>query len=249
MKRSLLASRGNLFIRLLSSHPGKSSFFPIYSLVRILLVVGIVFFGLQVVAQSPDSNNKEEAYRKVIRERSAKIINTLNLSDSAKYYRVLDQLSNQYIQLNTLHDQTKARVGEVKSNPEPADQKEISIQKLQAEKEANLSKLHHQFIQALQQNLTVSQIEKIKDGVTYGVLTVTYTAYQEMIPTLTQVQKDKIYSWLTEARELAMDQGSSEEKHKVFGKYKGRINNYLSEQGYDLRKEEKAWQERRRKNK
>ena len=32
-----------------------------------------------------------------------------------------------------------------------------------------------------------------------------------------------------------MDRASSKEKHAVFGKYKGRINNYLSKQGYDLK--------------
>jgi hypothetical protein len=66
-----------------------------------------------------------------------------------------------------------------------------------------------------------------------------------MIPTLSDEQKSKIRTWLTEARELAMDGGSSEEKHAVFGKYKGRINNYLSKEGgYDLKKEENAWRER-----
>jgi hypothetical protein len=65
-----------------------------------------------------------------------------------------------------------------------------------------------------------------------------------MIPTLTTEQKEKISNWLKEARELAMDEGSSEDKHKVFGKFKGRINNYLSAEGYDMKKEEKAWQER-----
>ena len=32
----------------------------------------------------------------------------------------------------------------------------------------------------------------------------------------------------------------------MFGKYKGRINNYLSQQGYDLKQEERSWQERRK---
>jgi hypothetical protein len=45
-------------------------------------------------------------------------------------------------------------------------------------------------------------------------------------------------AWLVEAREIAMDCGSSEEKHYWFGKYKGKINNYLSAEGYDLKKAE-----------
>jgi hypothetical protein len=41
-----------------------------------------------------------------------------------------------------------------------------------------------------------------------------------------------------------MDAGSSDEKHKWFGKYKGRINNYLSAAGYDMKKEGEEWQKR-----
>jgi len=59
-----------------------------------------------------------------------------------------------------------------------------------------------------------------------------------------QEQKDKMYAWLVEARELAMDEGSSDAKHAVFGKYKGRINNYLSAAGYDMKKEGEDWAKR-----
>jgi hypothetical protein len=79
---------------------------------------------------------------------------------------------------------------------------------------------------------------------TYSVFPKTYAAYVDMIPSLKQEQKDKIYNWLKEARELAMDEGSSERKHAVFGKYKGRINNYLSAEGYDVKKEGEEWQKR-----
>jgi len=68
---------------------------------------------------------------------------------------------------------------------------------------------------------------------------VTYRRYQQVLPELTDEQKREILANLIEARELAMDGGSSDEKHAIFGKYKGRINNYLSAQGYDLRAAEK----------
>ena len=87
---------------------------------------------------------------------------------------------------------------------------------------------------------------------TYGVLPITYAGYQDMLPNLTKEQKEYIYKNLVEAREHAMDGGSSKEKHAWFGKYKGRINNYLSKQGYDLNKESTDWHKRfeeREKNK
>ena len=79
---------------------------------------------------------------------------------------------------------------------------------------------------------------------TYRVMPITYAAYQDMLLNLTAEQKEQIYAWLKEARELAMDEGSSDDKHKVFGKYKGRINNYLSGAGYDMKKEGEEWQKR-----
>lgn len=79
---------------------------------------------------------------------------------------------------------------------------------------------------------------------TYGVLKVTYDSHLDMIPTLKDEEKAQIMAWLVEARELAMDAENSNKKHAAFGKYKGRINNYLTGRGYDLKKEREAWYER-----
>ena len=81
---------------------------------------------------------------------------------------------------------------------------------------------------------------------TYGVLPLTYRVYQEMLPDLTAEQKAKILGWLTEAREQAMDAGTAKAKHGWFTRYKGKINNYLSAAGYDMKKAEKALMERQK---
>ena len=65
-----------------------------------------------------------------------------------------------------------------------------------------------------------------------------------MLPDLTEAQKTQILAWLTEAREHAMDAESSEKKHAWFGKYKGKINNYLSAQGIDMKKAGQEWEKR-----
>ena len=83
--------------------------------------------------------------------------------------------------------------------------------------------------------LTAQQVDQVKDGMTYGVLPVTYRTYLAQTPNLTEAQKQQTMAYLVEARELAMDGGSSEEKHAIFRKYKGKINNYLSAQGYKLK--------------
>lgn len=206
-----------------------------------LLVIG--FSSITINAQT-ETDPVATGFKKTLHDRSAKIINTLEISDSAKYNKVVDVLTDQYFDLNKIHDKTKESIAAIKSLQLSDEEKSARIKKEEEEKSAKLRKLHVGFISKLQKDLTGLQIEKVKDGMTYRVMPVTYTAYQDMILALTAEQKEKIYNWLKEARELAMDEGSSDDKHKVFGKYKGRINNYLSGEGYNMKTEEKGWQER-----
>ena len=81
-------------------------------------------------------------------------------------------------------------------------------------------------------------------GLTYGVVPLTYRVYMEMLPDLSPELKREIKAQLLEAREYAMDAGSSDAKHAWFGKYKGRINNILSKAGYDLKKAEQEMKKR-----
>lgn len=190
----------------------------------------------------------EEKYLQVITERSDKIVATLGIADSVKYNQVRDVLVAQYATLNAHHEGREAEIKKLKEAF--AGQKDVLEEKrtlYEANEDAVLRERHHAFLEALANLIQPEQIEKIKDGMTYGVLPLTYGAYQDMIPNLTDEQKAKILVYLTEARELAMDAPGSKEKHGVFGKYKGRINNYLSAEGYNLKEEGDRWAERRAK--
>ena len=200
-----------------------------------------LIISLSVIVAKAQS---EIDFRKTLHDRSAKIVNTLELKDSGKYNKVVDLLTDQYFNLNKVHDKAKGSIAAINSLQLAGEEKTTRIRIEEDKKASQLSELHKGFIAKLQKTLADEQIEKIKDGMTYRVMPITYTAYQDMIPTLSPEQKEKIHDWLKEAREIAMDQGSSEDKHKVFGKYKGRINNYLSSQGYNMKEEEKAWQQR-----
>lgn len=203
----------------------------------------LTFFVGQVFAQT-----EEEKYLQVITERSDKIVVTLGIMDSVKYYQVRDILVGQYSALNSHHEQREADIKKLK---EAFTGQELDDERAQyeAEKDKELRVIHRVFIDKLDELLDVSQIEGVKNGMTYGVLPLTYGAFQDMIPSLTNEQKAKILNLLMEARELAMDEPGSREKHGVFGKFKGRINNYLSAQGYDLQQEGDKWKERRAKDK
>ena len=110
--------------------------------------------------------------------------------------------------------------------------------------DSKLYRSHFGFEADLSMYLKPHHIERVKDVMTFNVVKVTYEAQCDMIPTLKDEEKAQILAWLKEARELAIDAESSKKKHEVFGKYKGRINNYLTKRGYDLTKEREAWYER-----
>ena len=111
---------------------------------------------------------------------------------------------------------------------------------IRTEADAKIVALHRRFVARLAVELAPDQVGRVKDGLTYGVVPITYAAYRKLLPDLTDEQAREVLANLLEAREYAMDAGSSEEKHAWFGKYKGRINNYLSRAGYDLKAAEQA---------
>lgn len=199
-----------------------------------------LLFVFWVVATTAlgQANDKEIAYEQVVMQRAQKIVAALQLPDSAQFKRVSHRVAKQYLDLNTLHEGVKAAK---KTLTDPSEEK---TKQLEAETNAQLGQLHKNYLADLAKELTPAQVDQVKDGMTYGVLPKTYRGYQEMLPDLTETQKAQILTWLTEARELAMDADTSEKKHAWFGKYKGKINNYLSAQGIDMKKAGQDWEKR-----
>lgn len=221
MKESLLAL-GSLLIMILSAVPNSSR--PTIS----------------------SLSNEDTVYLRVITERAGKIVATLGLSDSATFLRVRGLVADQYRSLNDIYTDRDNRLKALKDQ-QPAPDKAIvdSVKKMiQQGIDVRVGQLHSAYLARLAAVLNPQQIDKVKDGMTYSVLEVTYNAYLDELPDLTADQKAKILADLTEAREHAMDAESSEKKHAWFGKYKGRINNYLSSQGIDMKKAQEEWQKR-----
>lgn len=192
---------------------------------RILIAfIGIACFAQVAVAQEValDSAGRDAKYVSTIVARSSKIVDALNLSDATKKANVLNIVCNRYFKINDIYAKYTDK----------------------NERDAELYKHHFEFAADLANYLDDSQIEAIKDGMTYGVVPKTYQAHLEMIPTLKENEKLQILNWLKEAREFAIDADNSKAKHAWFGKYKGRINNWLSKRGYNLDAERKAWYKR-----
>ena len=170
---------------------------------------------------------EDTTYTRVITERSGKIVAALGLPDSAVFYRVRTIVADQYRALNAVYT---VRDSLLKQHPTDSIKKIV-----QQDADTKVTGLHAAYLKKLATQLDSQQIDKIKDGMTYNVRNVTYNAYLQMIPQLTDQQKAVIMADLIEAREHSMDAESSEKKHAWFGKYKGRINNYLSQQGLNTK--------------
>lgn len=200
---------------------------------------------LPALAQDTQTADKKAEYVKTVTDRAAKITATLSLTDAGKAAKVTEIIAKQYQDLNDIYSARDAKVKEIKErNVDNKEDLAAAMKATEMEVTSKLQPLHVQYLSSLAQYLTPEQVDKVKDGMTYNVRNVTYTAYNSMIPTLTQEQKSQIMTWLMEAREQSMDAESSQKKHAWFGKYKGRINNYLSAAGYDMKKEEAGWLER-----
>lgn len=213
----------------------------------LILLASILCISLPCFSQDTLSAvEKEIAYNKTIDTRSQKIVANLGIADAAKAAVVKNIIADQYKNLNKVYEDRDLKIKATKAQ-QTSDNKEAindALDRIKDETTAKTAALHNNFLAQLGRQLNAEQVDKVKDGMTYNVLHVTYNGYNQMITNLTPAQQQQIMVWLTEAREYAMDAESSEKKHAWFGKYKGRINNYLSKEGYDLQKEGVEWQKR-----
>lgn len=192
-----------------------------------------------------NAGTNDAAYAKTIHQRAEKIISAMAITDSAKAARVTEIVSSQYLTLNNIQTDKENKIKAAKA--QNADNKETLAAQVKVHEEVasqSVQKQHGIFITALSKELTPSQVDQVKDGMTYNVVNITYKGYLEEVPELKETEKKQIMAWLVEAREHAIDAESAEKKHAWFGKYKGRINNYLSAAGYDLKKLGEEWQKR-----
>lgn len=189
-----------------------------------------------------NSEGRAADYVQSILGRAAKVAKTLQIEGTGKGTQVTHIVANRYFELNDIYaerDSLKKQASAL-----TGDAKKKAQDEAENLKDKKLYRTHFGFIAQLALFLNDTEIETVKDVMTYNVVNVTYKAQLDMIPTLKEEEKVQILAWLKEAREYAIDAESSRKKHDTFGKYKGRINNYLSKRGYNLTKEREEWKKR-----
>lgn len=208
-------------------------------------VMAAVILSMNAVTASAvdlDSNGRDPKYVETIVGRSQKVTDALGITGTEKGKHVLNIVANRYFKLNDIYSERDSLKAVAKTLT--GDEKKLKQEYAEMQKDQKLYRSHFGFIADLAVYLTDAEIETVKDVLTYNVVKVTYEAQCDMIPTLTEEEKVQIMAWLKEAREYAIDAESSKKKHEAFGKYKGRINNWLSKRGYNLTKEREEWAKR-----
>jgi len=211
---------------------------PIYTLTAVM-ASGIAFClsaSAQYRTPPVTPEEKEAMYNATVNDRAADILKLLALTDPTRSNRVYRAIVDQYHALRARDEAIDDELRNV-----PRDSAEWSAARIAMF--PHMSKpLHDRFVAKLSTDLTPEQVELVKDKMTYGKVQFTYNAYCAIVPNLTDEEKTQILDLLKQAREEAMDGGSSNEKSAIFQKYKDEINTYLDGRGHDVAKATKAWE-------
>ena len=199
----------------------------------------LAFLGFVISACPAFGEDPDAAYTRVITERADRILEPMGLVDDAVYVRVQGIIKQLYRDLSATQDARDAAIAAIREQRAlPPRASEAAIRALREAVDHELFVMSHRFTGELSAVLSPEQVVAVKDGITYGVVPLTYGVYMEMLPDLPANEKHFIMAQLAEAREHAVTAGSSHGRHRIFGQAKGRIGNMLSAAGYDMKQAE-----------
>jgi hypothetical protein len=202
-----------------------------------LLAVTTLFaqYASAQMSTPPASPAEMEAlYTSSIESRTADILKPLALTNSVASNAVHDLIIAQYRVMRARDELINAKLD--------AMGKDVNYTNRAGELQAQSQLLHEHFIAELAKRVSAEDLDKIKDKMTYNKVKITYDAYNNIIPGLTDSDKAKIMELLKVAREKAIDGGSASEKSDIFQEYKYQINDYLNAHGHDVAKAYKDWE-------
>ena len=192
-------------------------------------------------SQAKKRPSADPKYLETIENRATAALLAANVQDDAKKLAAIKVVEAHYIGINDIHFDRDVAV-------KAAGSDKAALARVLERAAADVAVVHNKFTQNLAALLTPEQCDGVKDKMTYGVLLLTFQVYCEMLPKLTDQEKATIREHLLAGREAALVAGDANEKHEQFRLAKGKIVNFLSKQGYDLKKAEAEWNERRKKD-
>ena len=201
---------------------------------------------LATMAAGQQTPEAELAYTQALDKRAAGVLEALRLDDGGKAARVRQLVIDQYRGLRQFQEEGESQKATIRGRVGLDDAtREAQLRSAETRAEEAAARLNDRFLELLAVDLAPEKVDRVKDVMTYNKLQVTYKGYLEMLPELTPAQKRSVYGMLVKARDRAVYAGSAEEKSAIFNTFKGRINNELAAQGYDLKAASERWAERR----
>lgn len=185
-------------------------------------------------AESAQSENASEVFERRIGGRADKILERLALSDAARAEHVRAVVLKFYRELHAAHASRDEQLAAVTAGEAHA----IGRIYFHADKQSH--HVYGEFVGTLARELNQSQIDAIKDWMTFDLLRLSVEEYDRMFPRLSEPQREQLRLWLVESREAAIIAGSAETKLDVFRVNKLRMHAYLVAQGFDVETAVKA---------
>lgn len=177
---------------------------------------------------------------------SNRVIEKLGLSDKWQTEQVRNLLAFQYQKMDEIYAAKQLQTVEMEQASLNELEKEKRAVQIWEESKGALDKQRDKLFEKLNLLLTDAQIELVKNEMTYSGFQKELSRFEELLPTLTDEHKKVVIGHLEEARENALNVLTGRERNQWFAKYRGRANNYLSKQGYDLRKATEELERRRK---
>jgi len=208
-----------------------------------------LFFWFIILLTSAQKSTAQDMGKQNTSPRVQQVLSVLDIADTDEHSKVRNIISSY---LDSLENVISVRKAKMKVTSQSSSNKELNDARSQAVWDAaagKLNKLHATFLGKLSSLLTTDQIEKVKDGMTEGLLQAEYRRFLELLPNINEQHKTQVMTYLVEARENAMDAETKDMRQQWFIKYRGRANNYLAAAGYDLRKATQELEERKTSNK
>lgn len=175
--------------------------------------------------------SEEALFEASIERRAAKTVGEMKLDDAAKAERVKERFKRHF---RDLHAWDVAH-GKERTELFKALRKDKENAELRAKYDALIAPLmatQKSFFDEMNAELTPEQVDAIRENLVGGRYDHNIRGYKAEYPDLPPEAWQKVVAMWQQAREEAMPLDNKEAKNEVFEIYKGRVNNWLSQQGY-----------------
>jgi hypothetical protein len=177
----------------------------------------------------------DDAMRKKIDQKAAKIVGSLKLPDAAKAAKVKTIASDWLAVMMTWHKKHDAELNRLWGEwnkarsvvPKDEFPAEVIAHQIDAVY-ASLTPAYEDYIKRLSAELTAGQIDAIKESWSRSPgMTRTYNAYLQIVPDLTAKDKEVIKARMLMAREAAMLTDADKEIVAIYKRHKVKVEQYI----------------------